>query len=299
MNKWSWIFCGLCLLGAAGVILWNRWNTKKTMDTLDQMLSEAMNGTFSEKNFDESRLSALETRLAHYLSASAISARNISAEKDRIKTLIGDISHQTKTPIANLLLYTELLEEEPLSAQAGDYVQTLHGQTVKLQFLIDALVKLSRLENGMIALKPAKGPLTPMLEQVQRQFASKAEKKGLTLCLTPTNAAACYDPKWTGEALCNLLDNAIKYTDHGGVTVSVTPYELFVRIDVEDTGVGIPEEEHTKIFSRFYRADQHAEQEGVGIGLYLTRQILRSEGGYIKVSSQPGKGSVFSVFLPA
>ncbi len=298
MDKWGWLICGLCLIGAAATVLWYRRKTRKTMDTLDRMLSDAMDGTFQETTFDESRLSALETRMAHYLSASVVSARAVSEEKDRIKALIGDISHQTKTPIANLLLYTELLEEEPLSAEAQRYAETLHAQTRKLQFLIDALVKLSRLENGMITLNPTNGPIAPMLEQVMRQFASKAREKGLTLDCKPTDVTACYDAKWTGEALCNLLDNAIKYTLEGSVTLSVIPYEMFVRIDVKDTGVGIPEEEQAKIFSRFYRSEQHAEQEGVGIGLYLAREILQSEGGYLKVSSQLGHGSVFSMFLP-
>ena len=106
------------------------------------------------------------------------------------------------------------------------------------------------------------------------------------------------DPKWTVEALGNLVDNAIKYTVDGGVTISVTPYEMFVRIDVADTGIGIPEEEQGRIFTRFYRGDTNVQQEGVGIGLYLAREILHSEGGYLKVSSTAGQGSTFSMFLP-
>ncbi len=112
----------------------------------------------------------------------------------------------------------------------------------------------------------------------------------------PTEETACFDPKWTAEALCNLVDNAIKYTEQGGVILSVTPYELFLRVDVTDTGIGIPEDRQAQIFSRFYRGN--SDREGVGIGLYLAREILRSEGGYIKVSSEPGKGSVFALFLP-
>ncbi len=285
-------------MAAAAVILWDRRKTRKVMESLDKMVSDAMNGTFNEKAFDESYLSALETRFAHYLSASKWSAQNVSEEKDHIKTLIADISHQTKTPIANLLLYTELLQEEELPANAKECTEMLHSQAEKLRFLIDALVKMSRLENGIIALKPEQTPLEPMLEQVKRQFSTKAADKGLTLTAKQTEAFACFDAKWTAEALCNLVDNAIKYTQKGGVTLSVTPYEMFVRIDVADTGIGIPESEQAKIFTRFYRSDQSREQQGVGIGLYLAREILRSEGGYIKVSSQVGKGSVFSLFLP-
>lgn len=298
MNNWGWIFGTACLLLAAVIIFINHRETHRTMTQLDVMLTAAMNGEFKETVFDESMLSALEIRFAHYLSASVVSAQNVSKEKEHIKELIGDISHQTKTPIANLLLYTELLQEEKLSSEAKEYTSILHAQAEKLCFLIDALMKISRLENGMIALYPERGPLAPVLAQIEQQFAAKAMEKGLTLTVKSTDAAACFDRKWTTEALCNLVDNAIKYTKHGGVTISVIPYEMFVRIDTVDTGIGISEEEQAKIFSRFYRSEQNAWQEGVGIGLYLAREILRKEGGYIKVSSEVGKGSVFSMFLP-
>lgn len=295
----GWIFGVACLIVAAATIYWSRRNSRKTMDTLDAMLTAAMDGNFTETTFDESMLSALETRFAHFLSASVVSAQNVVKEKDRIKELIGDISHQTKTPIANLLLYTELLQEESLPSEAKEYAVTLHAQADKLRFLIDALVKLSRLENGIIALHPEKSPIGPILQQILQQFKPKAAEKGLMLTIDPTDATACFDSKWTAEALCNLVDNAIKYTESGRVTISVTSYEMFVRVDVADTGIGIPEKEQAKIFSRFYRSEQNARQEGVGIGLYLAREILRNEGGYIKVSSEVGKGSTFSIFLPA
>ncbi len=295
----GWIFGAACLLLASVMVYASRRKTKKTMETLNTMLEQAMDGSYTETNFDESMLSALETRFAQYLSASASSAQNVSEEKNRIKELIGDISHQTKTPIANLLLYTELLQEEDLSPESQAYVDTLHDQSEKLRFLIDALVKLSRLENSIITLKPEMQSVAPMLRQVQKQFEAKAAEKGLELTIYPTETVACFDAKWTTEALCNLVDNAIKYTEHGSVSLSVIRYELFVRVDVKDTGAGIPEAQQAQIFSRFYRGEDHGQQEGVGIGLYLTREILQKEGGYIKVSSQIGEGSVFSMFLPA
>lgn len=109
------------------------------LDTLGKMLDDAIRGEFRESLYDESRLSALETRMAHYLSASAVSAKNLAEEKDAIKTLIGDISHQTKTPIANLLLYAQLLEEQDLPPESREYVSALEHQAEKLRFLIDAL----------------------------------------------------------------------------------------------------------------------------------------------------------------
>ena len=272
--------------------------TPLPVSTIEKMLDTAMEGTYSETQFDESRLSALETKFANYLSSSEISAQNVKVEKDKIKTLIADISHQTKTPIANLLLYSELIAEQDLPEEMRSNIRIIQQQTEKLRFLIDSLVKLSRLENGILTLSPRQQAVGPMLEEIQRQYLSKAQKKGLQLQLIATEARATFDRKWTAEALGNLIENAIKYTPCGSVTLKAMEYELFTRIDVTDTGIGIEESEQPKIFARFYRSETVREDEGVGIGLYLAREIISGEGGYIKLISQKGKGSTFSVFLP-
>lgn len=298
MDNWGW---ALGLLGFAAtviIVLWNLWHTKKILDTIEQMLDAATEGTFTEKNFDESRMSALETKFAHYLSASEFSAQNVSAEKDKIKSFIADISHQTKTPISNLLLFSELLKEEDLPESAKTSAETLYLQSEKLRFLIDSLVKLSRLESGIITLFPKQERIQPMLESIAAQYSVKAANKGLFLHLEDTDATANFDSKWTAEALGNIVDNAVKYTSQGGITISVISYEMFVRIDIADSGIGIPENDQAKIFSRFYRSENTKDQEGVGIGLYLAREIISGQNGYIKVSSIREKGSVFSVFLP-
>lgn len=294
----GWLLILLCFSAAAMIVLWNRQKVGNTMDTINSMLDAAMDGTFSETAFDESKLSALETKFAHYLASAETSSQNVAQEKDRIKALIADISHQTKTPIANLLLYSELLMEEALPPSAKANVDALYDQSEKLRFLIDSLVKLSRLENGIISLSPQHAALQPLLQSIAEQYVAKAAEKGLSLHLHDTDSFAMFDPKWTAEALANIVDNAIKYTEHGTITISVLSYEMFVRIDISDTGTGIPENEQPKIFARFYRSKNVQEQEGVGIGLYLARQIICGEGGYIKVTSVPGKGSTFSVFLP-
>lgn len=276
---------------------WRR--EKRTLQKMDKMLDEAINGEFREYDFDESILSAVENKLAQYLSASAVSARNLSDEKNKIKTLIADISHQTKTPLSNILLYTELLGEQDLSKESRTYVEALETQTKKLQFLIAALVKTSRLETGILALHPQRASVFPMLTKAVDELLAKAMEKEINLHLEQGEATAVFDPKWTEEAVCNLIDNAIKYTPSGGtVTIRVMPYELFCRIDVVDNGIGIEEKEQAKIFGRFYRTEKVAEQEGVGIGLYLIRQIAAGQGGYVKVSSTVGEGSTFSLFLP-
>lgn len=273
--------------------------TKHLLEHMNAMLTAAMNGSFSEKTFDESLLSAVETKLAHYLSASTVSAQNLQEEKEKIKALIADISHQTKTPIANILLYAQLLSEQTLPEESQPCVAALNTQAEKLSFLIGALVKTSRLETGVIQLQPKPSNVQPMLNTVLAQIAPKAAKKEITINCAETDAAACVDVKWTGEAIYNILDNAVKYTPRGGtIQVSTTVYHLFCRIDLADTGIGIAEDEQAKIFGRFYRSPDVSEAEGVGIGLYLARQIVSGQGGYIKVSSKPNEGACFSVFLP-
>lgn len=300
MTHQTILLIAFLLLGAAvGVVVWGHLRTRRILSRLDQMLDRAIRGDFSEETFDESLLSSVETKLAHYLSASAVSAQNLQNEKDKIKTLIADISHQTKTPIANIQLYTQLLSEQGLPTDSRACVAALEGQTEKLRTLIDALVKTSRLETGILVLSPKYGPLQPMLCSAVEQFAPRAAEKGVELTLEPTGDSALFDAKWTEEAVCNLLDNAIKYTPAGGmVTVRVQSYELFTRIDVADSGMGIPEGEQSKIFQRFYRTPSVCEIQGVGIGLYLVRQIAAGQGGYVKLASTPGKGSTFSLFLP-
>lgn len=206
------------------------------MKSIENMLDAAMNNTFTETTFNESELSALENRFAHYLSASETSYRNISEEKEKTKSLIADISHQTKTPIANLLLYSELLLEEEIPASAKSNAESIHHQSEKLRFLIDSLVKLSRMENGIISLSIQQTKLQPILEYIVSQYCAKADAKDLILSMKDTDIAASFDPKWTKEALANIVDNAIKYTRTGGVTISASCYEMFARIDITDTG---------------------------------------------------------------
>lgn len=295
----GWIAAGVMLAAAVGVVLGERWRSARLIQRLDAMLTAAMEGEFSEASFDESRLSALESRLARYLAASALSARNLQAQKDQISALISDISHQTRTPVANLQLYSQLLAEQPLTPQGRRCAQAISAQSEKLQTLIEALVKSSRLETGILALHPEPGPLAPMVARAAAQYAPKAREKQIRLTVGPTEGEALFDPKWTEEALCNLLDNALKYTPAGeSVTVEVRPYEMFTAVCVQDTGPGIPEEEQAKIFGRFYRAPGAYQAEGVGIGLYLTRQIAAGQGGYVRVNSAPGQGSRFSLYLP-
>lgn len=287
----------ICIVTAVTAIIIYRRRTVKIIRSLDRMIDKAINGTFTEENIDESMLSSVEAKLAGYLSASELSARNVASEKARIKELISDISHQTKTPIANILLYTELLKEQELNEQARTCAEETAVQAEGLSFLIITLVKLSRLETGVFTLSPTKEELMPMLEKIYRQYLPKAKEKGLHLTLEPTEAQAVFDEKWCSEAIGNIVDNAIKYTDSGFVTISVKEYEMFCSVVISDSGQGIAEEEQGKIFTRFYRSPSVSQKDGIGVGLYLAREIVNGCGGYIKVSSEFGKGTAFSLFF--
>lgn len=271
--------------------------TSKTLTAIDKMLDSAINNTFSESEFTEKRLSKLETKMYRFLMSGTTALKQINSEKDGIKTLIADISHQTKTPISNILLYSQLLKEIPyLDDNAKEITSRIEMQTKKLSFLISALIKTSRLESGIINVNPKENSVKKLLESID--FKSAAAEKEIICSIEPSpEITAVFDFKWTLEAISNIVDNAIKYTPAGGtVTISVKEYEMFACINIADTGIGISEDETAKIFTRFYRSADVSDEQGVGIGLYLAREILSKEGGYIKVSS--GKGSVFSVFLP-
>ena len=288
-----------CLFLAVVISLVDFYLRRRSLRRLRGMIQSAIDGTFRADNFDESLLASVENRLAEYIAASEIQATKAAAEQEKTKTLIADISHQTKTPLANILLYAELLKEE--GAGDGGTIEMLEGQVKKLDFLIQSLVKLSRLETGILVLHPKKNGVSSLLEEAQKQYAARAQEKGLYLRVLSEEAqgvTACFDPKWTLEALGNLIDNAVKYTQTGGVTVRVKSYELFVGIEVADTGIGIAEEEHAKVFGRFYRSTAVSDKQGVGIGLYLSREILRQQSGYMRLASEKGKGAVFSMYLP-
>jgi len=293
------IVAALALFTAIIAIAAEQKKTRQTMKRLNEMLDRAIDGSFAEDIYDESALSAIEAKMARYLSECSVSSKNLRSEKDKTKTLISDISHQTKTPIANILLYSQLLSEYELEDECKVCVRALAAQAEKLNFLISALVKTSRLETGIITVSPRNEAVQVLLHAVTEQIKPKADKKNISVIVEDTPNHALFDLKWTTEALYNIVDNAVKYSPSGtAITIKAIQYELFSRIDITDMGIGIAEEEQSRIFARFYRSQAVFEQEGGGIGLFLAREIIAAEDGYLKVFSVLGNGATFSVFLP-
>lgn len=221
-------------------------------------------------------------------------------EQKKIKELISDISHQTKTPVANIKLYMEMLKGETDPEKMQEFLENIQTQTEKLDFLMESMIKMSRLETGIIEIKQEKNNLFSTLGNAVSAIVPKAERKEITLSVDcGENISVSHDTKWTEEAIFNLLDNGVKYTKTGGsISISVTPQEIYTKISIKDTGKGIAKERQAQIFTRFYREPEVHDQEGIGVGLYLARKIITLQKGYIEVRSQVDKGSEFLIYLP-
>ena len=296
----------IILLAAGSVLaaaLFFRHRQKQVMDGLSDMLEAAINGTFSETTFDESRQSSLENRLAQYLAASELSVRSIDVEREKIKELITDISHQLKTPLASLRMRHELVAENRVTGEEQrEFLEQESQELTKLEQLLNELVNLSRLETHMIQIHSLHESLKKTLTEAVSQIYMKARGKDISIQVEmDDDIVVNHDSKWTVEALTNILENAVKYSpEHTTITVRTQELASNVLIEVEDEGMGIPAEELHKIYQRFYRGRKAKEQvkDGAGVGLYLARKIIEEQGGTIAAKRKAEKGMIFKVTLP-
>lgn len=264
-------------------------------------MDEMLVGKKPEFHFtDESLMGKLQIKLKRlYEIMNDKTERSIQDQK-QMQSLISDISHQVKTPVANLKMFGEILLERQLSEeQRKEFLLLLLGQMNKLDFLMQALVKTSRLENGIVTLVQEKINVEEILTEALSQVMTNAEQKNIDIKVTyDNNLIVLCDKKWTVEAIFNILDNAVKYTpENGHITVCVEKNEFYVKFSIADDGPCIPESEQTLIFKRFYRSESVKDMEGVGIGLFLARQIITEQGGFIQVKSNPPKGVEFQINL--
>ena len=296
------ILCALAWLLALTQILGKKLAlfTSDLCGTLDNMIAGNKGISLSEDS--ETQLARIGHRLARLYQIMQEDRRRVEEDRQELQSLVSDISHQVKTPVSNLKMATDTLLEKPITeAERTDFIRGIRTQTDKLDFLFQALVKTSRLETGVIQLDKKVCNLYDTVAQAMSGIVYAAEKKEISVSVNcPEKLMLSHDSKWTAEALFNLLDNAVKYTSAGGkISVSVVQWEMYVEIKVADNGKGISESNQAAIFRRFYRGEEVHSEPGVGIGLYLAREIITRQGGYIKVVSAPGNGSAFSIMLPA
>lgn len=296
----------LLLTAAVFCLLWKNRRLKRDIydftgkleNSLDELLNDRkLNKVICEQDdlwgkvYDKiSRISDMYTH----------KKQELYEEKESLKELVSDISHQTKTPLANMKLYQEMLSDEIHTAESAEHLTKMNKQVDKLDFLLQSMVKISRLETGTIKIQKSESLIAETLCLAIAAVVPKADRKNIRIHVAYDETLRLeHDKKWTAEAIFNLLDNAVKYTNvNGNINISVSQEEMFTKISITDTGKGIPLERQGTIFSRFYREPEVHNTEGVGIGLYLARKIVSMQNGYMKVESETGKGSTFYIYLP-
>ncbi len=297
------ILLAAVLAGAAIAYLTARKNNEKKMiaiyQQLLQRLDRALSGEIQETAYDESLDAAVAERLNRMVRISGMHQGQAERERDIVKSMISDISHQVRTPLANIMLYTGLLQECPLDPESTLLAGKIQKQSEKLSFFMKELARSAYAEQEIISIHPEMTNLEEILHSACQLVEMEALKKKITIVLEETHARCYADKKWTTEAIGNVLDNAIKYSPNNSqITVTVPLYESFACIQVQDQGIGIQEEEQGKVFERFYRSASVQNEPGFGIGLYLVREVLAKQGGYAKIASRAGEGSTVFLYLP-
>lgn len=289
----------LCLLVLVCAIVYFLKEWKK----LENILENFQNGNINDvQKFElhETRESKMVTKLLQILNSARFKEERAIGEKDQVMELISDLSHQLKTPLANIVMNMELLQGNTLTKeQQKEFLEHTEAQAGKMQWLMNSLLKASRLENGMIQFQAENTGIKATIAKAVSAVYAQESARQICLSIEEFQDFELYhNPKWTAEAMTNILENAVKYSpENSRIQITVSRMDIYTRITISDEGIGIPENEYHLIFRRFYRGKAVEQQEGSGLGLYLAQLILQHEKGYITVSSKPGQGSSFHVFL--
>lgn len=228
-------------------------------------------------------------------------AKLLEEERDSLKQSLAEIAHQLRTPLANMETYFALLEDPGISGKEKDICIKSMGQAErKLSFLIERFIVSARLENRIIQIHKHDTDLKETVAQAVFQVYRKADEKNINIKLQGDNIEkdVLHDRNWICEAVYNLLDNSIKYSpDSSDIIIDLIDNEMFSEIKVEDFGTGIKKGEDNNIFQLYYRGSNISDQEGYGMGLFITREIIQKHGGYIKAKRKEN-GLIMSVVLP-
>lgn len=297
-----WILGLILVLAILVLVLWVTWFLRQ-WHRLDEIMEQFQKGNLydhSVSDVQETRESRLVSEMAQILGRASAREDQAQNEKKQVMELISDLSHQLKTPLANIVLDVELLEKEQMDPQQRiRFLKHTKEQATKMQWLMQSLLKASRLENGIISFQAENIPVKETIAMAVGAVYAQAAKKRIEIILEEFSDFTLYhNRKWTAEAIANVLENAVKYSpEQSSIRISIQRLELYSGITIQDQGMGIPESDFSKIFQRFYRGDNVRHEEGTGLGLYLAQLILQKERGYVTVSSRMGQGSSFSIYL--
>jgi signal transduction histidine kinase len=240
---------------------------------------------------------------------SIITLHDMTQEHDLEQMKLDFVSmaaHELRTPLTSIQGYLDVLSKEiklSLTANQQLFLERIKSSAERLQFLIEDLLNVSRIERGQLIVNPSVVALEPIITQVASELSGRAKEKQLSLIvqkpqLPLPNVIA--DKSRIQEVLSNLIVNAIKYTDSGSITVSLEQRGNEIITHVKDTGIGIPKEALPHMFTKFFRVKDSLVQgrKGTGLGLYITKSIIDQHHGKVWIASESGLGSVFSFSLP-
>lgn len=269
---------------------------------IDTLLDSVLhNEKTVQPDLKEGEIYALSQKISRIQEKLILETGRAETEKEQIKKLISNMSHQLKTPLANIMLYAEiLLEKENLTAgEREKFLNQMKLQTEKIDWILNSLFKMVKLEQDAMEFAVGGYSIKKTLASALSTVYEKALKKKIRFVMQEFHdVKLVHNPEWTAEVFANLFENAIKYSPCGSeVKINFQTYEMYSVIQIEDSGIGIPAHEQQKIFQRFYRAENVKSFQGSGIGLYLSKLIVEKENGYITVMSVPGSGSCFGVLL--
>lgn len=276
------------------------WKREKMYRQAESIISQ-----FSEGNFERHLPQNAEGSIYQLFSAVeelAVALRAQSRKEQQMKAFlkdtISDISHQLKTPLAALHMYTEIIAEEPGHKEIVERFSEKTMQSLeRIEQLVQALLKVSRIDAGSIVFHKEWHSALALIESAAADLSVRAQKEGKKLVMEgdPAQMLLC-DGSWTREAVANLIKNALDHTDEGGVViVSWECSPAVFRMTVSDDGCGIAEEDIYHVFKRFYRSKRDGGRQGIGLGLPLAKSIVEGQDGILSVSSTPGEGAVFTI----
>ena len=283
------------------IYLFFRYKYLKFTNKIINSIDNFVNGKYEKDNINKETLdSKIDSKLYKLSEVVEGKTEKSNRAKAEVEQMVSDITHQVKTPISNIRMYSDTIINNDLPKdKEKEFLNIISNQVDKLEFLIDFLTKMSRLETSMIVLNKQSAKIMECINKAKEQVKVLAENKNIEIRIMGEDCILEYDKKWTLEAICNLLENAIKYTNRNGkIIINLEKLETFLKIDIIDNGIGIDEENINNIFKRFFRERKVNNIEGIGIGLYLSKNIIEAQNGYIKVKSKVNEGSTFSIFLP-
>ena len=290
------------LAGILGVLfLAEKIRSRKQYLLFETILKKLTDGEPLDGNgLKEGSTAVLLERAKHLENKIVMERGEAQEEKEMVKSLVSDMSHQLKTPLANIRLYQEILKQDGIEEQQQKlFWEKLEHQTEKLDWMLASLFKMVRLEQKAITFEAKPQKILGTIQRAVESVYEKAEKRDIAIYVDiKEDQVLWHNRRWTAEVFENLLENAVKYANPGTkIMILQETYETYTEIHVKDEGKGIPKEEWNRIFQRFYRGKGTEDIEGSGIGLYLSRLILEMEQGALTVESEVGNGSCFTVFL--